>query len=294
MLSSTSTLKFESRNQRRRLHRWSVWRVDGVSMKLFWMGKRWAPALAATMLTMGALSLNAQEPNVHSPIAQNDDRVQPQATAEDVLAALVHHSAVIFAGEVYAIRMPQGTEMPQGTKGGVSGGVPSSRADAVEVEFRVDVGIRGASIGSDYILRMALPAWQQAPSFTLHQRAVTFLRPADASGLAGPVEGEADLPGMDLGVMPLDDSNQVNLGRLQRLVTRKTITTAAMLPPPGPAQAPSVTDVSTEAGEDTLISGSSEGEMPELRSNTVPFLALVRDITVLSAAEAQQGNGAAK
>jgi hypothetical protein len=246
--------------------------------------------MAAILLAMGALSLSAQEPNVHSPIAQNDDRVQPQATAEDVLAALVHHSAVIFAGEVYAIRMPQGTEMPQGTRGGI----PSSRADAVEVEFRVDVGIRGASIGSDYILRMALPAWQQAPPFALHQRAVTFLRPADASGLAGPVEGEADLPVMDLGVMPLDDSNQVDLGRLQRLVTRKTITTAAMLPPPGPAQAPSVTDVSTEAGKDTLISGSSEGEMPELRSNTVPFLALMRDITVLSAAEAQQGNAAAK
>jgi hypothetical protein len=249
--------------------------------------------MAAIMLAMGALSLHAQEPNVQNGNAQNgnaqnDNRVQPQATAEDVLAALVHQSAVIFAGEVYAIRMPQGT------KGGVSGGVPSSRADAVEVEFRVDVGIRGASIGSNYLLRMALPAWQQAPAFSLHQRAVNFLRPADPSGVAGPVEGEADLPGMDLGVMPLDNSNQVDLSRLQRLVTRKTITTAAMLPPPGPAQAPSVTDVSTEEGKDTLISGSSEGQMPELRSNTAPFLALMRDITVLSAAEAQQGNAAAK
>ena len=86
----------------------------------------------------------------HSHHAQEGARLQPQATAEDVLAALVHHSAVIFAGEVYAIRMP--VEMKAGTD--VSGGLPSSRADAVQVEFRVDVGIRGASIGSNYVLHM--------------------------------------------------------------------------------------------------------------------------------------------
>jgi hypothetical protein len=140
------------------------------------------------------------------------------------------------------------------------------------------------------VLRMAHSQWQQAPPFTLHQHLVNFLRAADSSGLSGPVEGESDLPGMDLGVMPVDNANQVDLSRLQRLVTKKTITSATMLPPPRPAQAPTVTDVSTAAGEDTLISGSSQGRMPELRSNTVPFLALVRDVTVLSAAEGQQGS----
>jgi hypothetical protein len=249
--------------------------------------------MAAITFAIGALSLNghalhAQEPNVQNGNARNDGRVQPQPTAEDVLASLVHQSAVIFAGEVYAIRMPQGT------KGAVSGGLPSSRPDAVEVEFRVDVGIRGASIGSNYVLRMALSAWQQAPPFTMHQRAVNFLKAPDSAGIAGPVEGESDLPGMDLGVMPVDNSNQADLSRLQRLVTKKTITTAAMLPPPGPAQVPPVTDVATEAGKDTLISGSSEGRMPELRSDTVPFLALVRDVTVLTAAGDQQGNAATR
>ncbi|HEX6496251.1 MAG TPA: hypothetical protein VF018_12250 [Acidobacteriaceae bacterium] len=218
---------------------------------------------------------------------QETNRVQPQPTAEDVLASLVHHSAVTFAGEVYAVRMPQGTP------GSVSGGIPSSRSDAVEVEFRVDMGIRGASIGSNYVLRMDLAAWHQAPPFTLHQHSVTFLKATDSAGLSGPVEGESDLPGMDLGVMPVDSSNQVDLSRLQRLVTKKTITAAAMLPTPDPAQAPSVADVSTEAGEDTLISGSSEGRMPELRNNTVPFLALLRDVSVLSAAEGQQGSAPA-
>jgi hypothetical protein len=241
------------------------------------MSKRWAVTAAGLLAWMaGTLSIQAQDAG----------RVQPQATAEDVLAAVVHHAAVIFAGEVYAIRVP--AEIKAGT--GVSGGMPSSRSDAVQVEFRVDVGIRGASIGSNYVLHMSLAAWQQAPPFTLHQHAIVFLRPPDASGLSGPVEGESDLPGIDLGVMPVDDANQVDLSRLQRLVTKKVITTASMLPPPDQAQAPSVTDVTTTQGEDTLISGSNQGKMPELRNSKVPFLAMVRDVSVLSAAEGQQGN----
>jgi hypothetical protein len=248
------------------------------------------------VLTMGVLYARAQDANAQNGPAQNgaaqnaalqnESRVQPLATAEDVLASLVHHSAVIFAGEVYAIRTPQQAK----GAAGVPGSLPSSRPDAVEVEFRVDMGIRGASIGSNYVLRMPLATWQQAPPFTLHQRSVTFLKAADSAGFAGPVEGEADLPGMDLGVMPVDSSNQVDLSRLQRLVTRKVITDATMLPPAGPAQAPSVTDVATAEGNDTLISGSSEGRMPELRNSAVPFLALVRDATVLSAAESPAAN----
>jgi hypothetical protein len=218
--------------------------------------------------------------------ADDAARVQPQATAEDVLSSLVHHSAVIFAGEVYAIRVPQ--EMKGA--GGITGGMPSSRPDAVEVEFRVDMGIRGTSIGSNYLLRMPVATWQQAPPFTLHQHSVTFLTPANANGFAGPVEGESDLPGLDLGVMPVDNSNQVDLSRLQRLVTKKTITAANLPAPAIPSRAPSVTDVATPQGKDTLISGLNNGRMPELRNTTVPFLALVRDVTVLSAAEDQKAN----
>lgn len=239
-------------------------------------GKRWVIAVLLLGIAAGA---------------QEISRVEPQATAEDVLASLVHHSAVIFAGEVYAIRVPEAAKPATA----VQGGRPSSRSDAVQVEFRVDVGIRGTSIGSNYVLHMAQATWQQAPPFTLHQRVVVFLRPPDASGLSGPVEGESDVPGLDLGVMPVDDSNRVDLSRVQRLVTKKVIASAASLPSPsGPAQPPSVTDVTTEQGQDTLISGSHEGRMPELRNNTVPFLALVRDISVLSAAESQQGNAATK
>lgn len=239
-------------------------------MKAACIGKRCVVTVAAMVLTLGTLYAGAD----------GAARVQPQPTAEDVLASLVHHSAVIFAGEVYAIRMPQGSRG--------AGAVPSSRPDAVEVEFRVDMGIRGASIGSNYVLRMPVATWRQAPPFTLHQHSVNFLTAPDAAGFAGPVEGEADLPGMDLGVMPVDDTNQVDLSRLQRLVTKKTITTATLPPPALPSSAPAVTDVATPQGEDTLISGSNNGRMPELHNSTVPFLALVRDVTVLSAAEDQR------
>src|SRR6202041_106726 len=141
---------------------------------------------------------------------------------------------------------------------------------------------------NNYELRMPVSVWQQVPPFTLHQRSVVYLTLADAAGFAGPVEGESDLPGMDLGLMPVDSANQVDLSRLQRLVTRKTITPATLPPPSVPSSAPSVTDVVTPQGEETLISGSSEGRMPELRNNSVPFLALMRDITVLGAAEDQR------
>ena len=245
-----------------------------VSSSSFRTRKRWVITGSAIVLTLGVLPVGAQDAA----------RVQPQATSEDVLASLVHHSAVIFAGEVYAIRVPPSMK----ATGGVTGGLPSSRPDAVEIGFRVDMGIRGTTIGNNYELRMPVSAWQQAPPFTLHQRSVIFLTPTGAAGLAGPVEGESDIPGMDLGVMPVDSSNQVDLSRMQRLVTRKTITAATLPAPTVPSSAPSVTDVVTPQGEDTLISGSSEGRMPELRNSSVPFLALMRDITVLGAAEGQR------
>ena len=256
-------------------------------------GKRWMVAVGSPMLAVTMLAMTTMPASAQAADAAKSGRVQPQATAEDVLAALVHHAAVIFAGQVYAIRVPQQMSGASGDHAAVKGGLPSSRPDAVEVEFRVDMGIRGASIGSNYVLRMPAATWQQAPPFTLHQRAVTFLRPADAAGFSGPVEGESDIPGMDLGVMPVDSSNQVDLSRLERLVTRKTIRSATMLPPADASHTPSVTDVDTAQGEDTLISGSSEGKMPELRNKTVPFLALVRDVSVLAAAEDQQPKPAA-
>jgi hypothetical protein len=218
--------------------------------------------------------------------------VQPKATAEDVLAAMVRQAASIFAGEVYAIRMPSGM-----TPGAVASGIASSRPDAVEIEFRVDMAIRGTSIGSNLVLRMPASGWQQGPPpFVLHQRAVNFLRPPDSVGLSGPVQGEGDPPAQPLGVLPIDENNQVDLSRVARLVTEKP-PAGSVAPTPqsnnaagsAPAAPRNVPGVSMQAGQDVLISGLNQGQMPELNGSRVPFLALVRDLTVLSGAEALAG-----
>ena len=110
-----------------------------------------------------------------------------QRTPEDVLAELVKSAGVIFAGQVYAIRMPVGESNP-GTKGGLH----SSRPHVVEVEFRVDQGVRGPSVGDPFVLRESEDQWRQdAPLLAVHQRAIVFLYPPDKSGLSSPVGGRS-------------------------------------------------------------------------------------------------------
>ncbi len=225
----------------------------------------------------------------------NGEGGQPLAGAaktEDVLAELVHRAGVIFAGEVYAIRMPEG-EANQGTVGGQH----SSNANVVEIEFRVDQGIRGTSVGDAYVLKEWVGLWRNRPApFKLHQRAVVFLYPPNAAGLSSPVGGM-------VGVLPIEAGNQVDLRRLHTYVhsaaavkTQSTGTDASTHTPSTHTSGagkhkPQVPGVATEAGEETLVSGTDSGGMPELDSSNIPFLALLRDVYVLSAAE---GNGAAK
>ncbi len=123
--------------------------------------------------------------------------------SEDVLAGLVKGAGVIFSGEVYAIRMPEG-EQNAGTQGGQHSGNPS----AVEVEFRVDQGVRGATIGNPYVLRERVEEWRSRPGLlALHGRYVVLLEKPDAAGLSRPVGGER-------GVFPIDKANNVDLSRL--------------------------------------------------------------------------------
>ncbi len=244
--------------------------------------------LVAVLLLSGfggcsALAANPQAPPPAAAIAS-------ASSAEDVLAEMVHASGAIFAGQVYAIRLPAGAQ-PAG--GPSATPVPSTRPDAVDVEFRVDVGVRGTSVGTNYILHMPPAEWQQDPAFALHQRAMLFLRPPDANGLSGPVQGAGDPAGQPAGVLPLRPDNTVDLSRLTRLVQPSGSPAAAGSARAGgpantttPVGPPPVPDVSTAAGRDTLESGSREGRMPELNAPSVPFLALMRDVTVLNAAEA--------
>jgi hypothetical protein len=97
-------------------------------------------------------------------------------------------------------------------------------------------------------------------------------------------------------VLPIDENNQVDLSRVARLVTEKPAAggfastpqsnNAADPAPTAPRNAPGVP---MQAGQDVLISGLNQAQMPELNGSRVPFLALVRDLTVLSGAEALAG-----
>jgi hypothetical protein len=208
--------------------------------------------------------------------------IAPQKTAEDVLAEMVKSAGVIFVGQVYAIRMPEGEANP-----GTSGGLHSSQPHVVEIEFRVDQGVRETSIGDPFVLREAEDQWRKGPQFTPHERAIVFLCPPDKDGLSAPVGGA-------VGVIPRGDDNQVDLTRLHALVEGA---------PANPAAANGSSDegsggqgTAQAAGEATgeapLAMETSGGRMPELDAARAPFLAVLRDIYMLAAAE--QPAGAAK
>jgi hypothetical protein len=232
----------------------------------------------------------------------------PASSTAEVLAELVREAGVIFAGEVYAIRMPEGEANP-----GTSGGLHSLNPQAVQIEFRVDHGVRGASVGSPFVLHESLEQWrQQAPPIALHDRAIVFLYPPDQSGLSAPVGGPA-------GVLPLAGDNQVDLSRLHALVRPAVSGTQAKAKPTNSTAenstdthaAPDATPVTSDspatgsngsitagqgsrtagqqdeqiAGEATPSGGVSEGKMPELDAPQAPFLAVLRDIYVLAAAQ---------
>jgi hypothetical protein len=191
----------------------------------------------------------------------------PQKTAEEVLAELVKRAGVIFAGQVYAIRMPEGEANP-----GTSGGLPSSRPHVVEIEFRVDQGVRGSSIGEPFVLRESEEEWRKGPQFTPHERAIVFLYPPDKDGLSSPVGGE-------VGVLPRGDEDQVDLTPLHALVEGGSVNPAAAS---GSAGAGSAGEGMAGAPLTTATGGE---RMPELDGPRAPFLAVLRDIYVLTAEE---------
>jgi hypothetical protein len=212
--------------------------------------------------------------------------VAPQKTAEEVLAELVKRAGIILVGQVYAIRMPAGEANP-----GTSGGLHSSMPHVVEIEFRVDQGVRGTSIGEPFVLRETEDQWRKGPQFTPHERVIVFLYPPDKDGLSAPVGGA-------VGVLPRSDADEVDLTRLHALVEGAPAQPAAAN---GSAGEGSAGQAAAEAtgngtgngiGEASLTMGKGGERMPELDGARAPFLAVLRDIYVLTAEE--QRAGAAK
>jgi hypothetical protein len=95
--------------------------------------------------------------------------MQPQ-TVVDVLHQLSDKADVIFAGQVVAVRRP-------------NGGV-------VEVEFRVDQAIRGCAAGTPYVLREWAGLWAgDTQRYRVGQRLLMLLHGPSAAGMSSPVGG---------------------------------------------------------------------------------------------------------
>ncbi len=91
-------------------------------------------------------------------------------TVVDVLHDFSDQAAVIFAGQVLAVRRP-GTGV-------------------VEVEFRVDEAIRGCSVGAPYVLREWDGLWAGGtPRYRVGQRLLMLLHAPSAAGMSSPVGG---------------------------------------------------------------------------------------------------------
>jgi hypothetical protein len=116
-------------------------------------------ALAIATLLMGPPA-NGQTAPVASP-----------QTVVDVLHQLSDKADVIFAGQVIAVRRPNG-------------------ADWVEVEFRVDQAIRGCSVGTPYVLREWAGLWAGGNQrYRVGQRLLMLLHAPSAAGMSSPVGG---------------------------------------------------------------------------------------------------------
>lgn len=105
----------------------------------------------------------------------------PAQTLEGALRRMSDRAAVVFVGQVTAIRR-------------VDGGVAAS--GVVEIEFRVDKAVRGCSVGV-YVLREWAGLWAANDArYRVGQRRMMLLHAPGAGGLSSPVDG------MD-GAMPI-------------------------------------------------------------------------------------------
>src|SRR5260370_85850 len=138
-------------------------------------------ALAMAALLMARLA--------HGQVSAAAPVVQPQ-TVVDVLHQLSDKADVIFAGQVLAIRRP-------------NGGV-------VEVEFRLDQAIRGCAAGTPYILREWAGLWAgDNQRYRVGQRLLMLLHAPSAAGMSSPVGGLAGAIPIRQGARPLTHADDV-------------------------------------------------------------------------------------
>jgi hypothetical protein len=124
-----------------------------------------------TPLLPRAISITALliAPLAHGQVVPAEPATQPQ-TVVDILHQFSDQAGVIFAGQVLAIRGP-------------NGGV-------IEVEFRVDQAIRGCTAGTPYVLREWAGLWAgDNQRYRVGQRLLMLLHAPSAAGMSSPIGG---------------------------------------------------------------------------------------------------------
>ena len=104
----------------------------------------------------------------------------PPQSVEDALHRMSDRAAVVFVGQVTAVRR-------------VDGGVGAS--GVVEVEFRVDQAVRGCAAGGTYVLREWAGLWAANDArYRVGQRRLMMLHAPNAAGISSPVGGMDGAP----------------------------------------------------------------------------------------------------
>ncbi len=121
-------------------------------------------------------------------------QVAPSQSVEDELHRMSDRAAVVFVGQVTAVRRVDGG-------GGASG--------VVEVEFRVDQAVRGCAAGGTYVLREWAGLWAANDArYRVGQRRLMMLHAPNAAGISSPVggmDGALPIRGMGSAVLSAND-----------------------------------------------------------------------------------------
>jgi hypothetical protein len=128
-------------------------------------GSRCARALTAAALATACLSHGQTGAAAGQDVPRN---------VEDALHQMSDRAAVVFAGQVIAVRRPA---------------AGASASGVVEIEFRVDQAVRGVT-GSNYVLREWSGLWPgDRQRYHVGQRLLMLLQAPGSSGLSSPVGG---------------------------------------------------------------------------------------------------------
>lgn len=151
-------------------------------------------ALTAAVLVyqlVGCMSAPAQERSTR--VVGAGVSVLP-STADELIGQMALSAAIIFAGEVVAVRHPVG----------VAGSPEDAAEGIVSIDFRVDQAVLGVQANSIYTLREWSGLWTGGSDrYRVGQRLLMLLRAPNAAGLTSPVHGfEGAIPLRGLGPAP--------------------------------------------------------------------------------------------